>query len=118
MKITEIEKIEEWESLKNKTTGSSEIIIFKYSPVCGISDSVEYDFSEWFSSLSENTPVRCVKINVIDSRPLSQHIAGELQVKHQSPQLIWLAKDGSVKWHASHYDITPAKLTALLKAEP
>ncbi len=114
MEIVEIKKIDEWENLKNEADGTSEIMIFKFSPICSISSSVEEDFNIWISGLSENTPVKCVKINVIDSRPLSKHIAGELKIQHQSPQLIWLAKDGSVKWHASHYDINPAELTEFL----
>ncbi len=114
MEIIEIKNIDEWKNIKRETDGTSELIIFKFSPVCSISSSVEEDFKIWISGLSENTPVKCIKINVIDSRPLSRHIAEELKIQHQSPQLIWLAKSGGVKWHASHYDINPAELTELL----
>ena len=115
MKLVEIENIEEWEKIKKEAGGSSDILIFKYSPICSISSSVEHDFNIWLSGLSDNTPIKFIKIDVIDSRPLSQFIAGELEIKHQSPQLIWLSKKGAVKWHASHYDINPADLTSLLK---
>lgn len=40
-------------------------------------------------------------INVVNSREASNHIASELGVRHESPQVI-LLDDGEVIWHASH----------------
>ena len=45
---------------------------------------------------------------------MSQQIAKELNVMHQSPQAIWLAGSNEVKWDASHYEISDSKLDELL----
>ena len=95
---------EEWTNVKENKT--DELIIFKYSPICSISSSVEEDFDNWLSQLPKDKNISCVKVNVIDSRPLSRQIADELNVFHQSPQVIWLTNDKKVKWSASHYDIS------------
>jgi len=117
MEFIEIKNISEWEKLKNDSTENSELIIFKYSPICGISSSVEKDFNSWFLNLNDKVKIKCAKIDVISARPLSQHIAKELAVEHQSPQLIWLNKESKVKWSASHYDIDKSQLSAQLSSE-
>ncbi len=106
--ITELYTVEEWNDIKRNSI--NEIIIFKYSPVCPISSSVERDFDSWVAQ-KNNDGITCIKVNVIDSRPLSRHLADELGVHHQSPQVIWLTKEHLTKWHASHYDITLRNLT-------
>ena len=111
--LKNINTIEQWESEKKNAFPSNELVIFKYSPICPISSSVEYDFDSWYKKLPESSNINCIKIDVIDARQLSRQIAGELDVTHQSPQLIWLSGDGKVKWHESHYSITSSKLKQL-----
>lgn len=111
--LKNIGKLEEWESEKRNAFPSNEIVIFKYSPICSISSSVEEDFDSWYRDLPDAAKLNCIKIDVIDARPLSRHIAEELDVMHQSPQLIWLSGDKKVKWHDSHYSITASKLKQL-----
>ncbi len=109
--IIELHTVEEWNDIKRNST--KEIIIFKYSPVCPISSSVEKDFDSWIVEKSSGE-ITCVKVNVIDSRPLSRYIADELGVHHQSPQVIWLTNKHETKWHASHYDISSRNLSKKL----
>lgn len=106
--IQEIHTIEEWNARKKESSG--EIIIFKFSPICAISESVEKDFDSWILQ-QPNDRITCYKVNVIDSKPLSRKLADEVGVFHQSPQVIWLTDKRKVKWHASHYDITPRNLS-------
>jgi bacillithiol system protein YtxJ len=115
--IVKLKTLEEWEELKKDLTEKTELIIFKYSPICGISTSVEDDFNAWYLNLSEDVKIKCAKVDVISARHVSQLIAKELEIQHQSPQLIWLNKDAKVKWSASHYDINKAQLSAQLKNE-
>ena len=44
-------------------------------------------------------------LNVQEARPLSNAIAEQFQVKHESPQAL-LFVDGELKWHASHWTLT------------
>lgn len=105
--IKEIFSVEEWNMIKRNS--NCEIIIFKYSPICPISSSVEKDFDSWISEQPDEN-IKCVKVNVIDSKPLSRQLADELGVFHQSPQVIWLTDKHKAKWNASHYDITSKNL--------
>ena len=92
------------------------LLLFKFSPRCSISRSVERGFDDWCEQLPEGTPLRCVKVDVVGSRELSLHIAKELKVDHKSPQAIWLAQDRNVHWHASHRAISSNALNATLEA--
>ncbi len=111
--LKNISTVEEWESEKRNAFPEKELVIFKYSPICSISSSVEVEFDAWYNKLPEDSHLECVKIDVINARPLSRHISEELDVMHQSPQLIWLTKDNKVKWHESHYGISASKLKQL-----
>ena len=102
--------VEQWEALKSELAPPSELMIFKYSPVCSISSVVEDDLDSWLSGLPENTNIKCAKLDVIEAKAVSSKIAAELNVKHESPQLIWLTGDLKIKWTASHYDITKTQL--------
>ncbi len=112
-KIIEIEKLSEWEKIKNSSPGS-ETIILKYSTSCPISAVVVEDFNKWCADLSEDYNILYIKINVLESDILCRTLADEYKVKHQSPQVIWLTKYGTVKWTTSHYDINPRSLSAHL----
>jgi len=108
-------KIKSSEDWKNVKGDEKETLLFKYSPVCGISYGVERKFNKWLEELSDKNSLNYARLNVITSRSLSREIADELNVRHESPQLIWLTEDGKVKWHASHYSITENELNSNLK---
>ncbi len=110
--IIEIKNISQWEELRNNLTGSEELVIFKFSPICSISSMVEEDFSAWRSGLTDECNLKFARVNVIDRREVSRKIADDLKVQHQSPQVIWLNEKSKVKWTASHFDITKDSLTA------
>jgi bacillithiol system protein YtxJ len=112
VEIIKLNTIEQWEELKNNTTAQNELLIFKYSPVCPISSMVEGDLSAWLSALPDDYNLKCLKLNVIEAKEVSLKISADLNIKHQSPQVIWLTGDLKVKWHGSHYDINKSKLKA------
>jgi len=113
-KIVILNNKNEWEKLLGESGDDTEIIIFKFSPYCGTSASREQLFEEWFSGIDDELNITCARIDVVESRPLSQYIAAEYNIKHESPQIIWLDKMKNVKWHDSHYSITVSALTGLL----
>jgi len=112
--VIKLNSIEQWEELKNGVTVQSDLIIFKYSPVCPISSVVDGDLKSWLQNLPEEINLKCAMLNVIEAKEVSFKIAADLNIKHESPQLIWLTAGLNVKWSGSHYDITKSKLSSVL----
>ncbi len=112
--IIELKNIEQWEELRKNLSQKDELVIFKFSPLCSISSMVEQDFTTWRSSLTDDSNLKFAKVNVINRRDVSRKIADDLEVLHQSPQVIWMSKNSEVKWTASHLDISKESLTAHL----
>lgn len=73
------------------------IYIFKHSSRCGISSMVLRRFEIEMKASDQNY----YQLHIQAFRPLSNLIAEELNVRHESPQLIIL-KDGKVLRHGSH----------------
>ncbi|GAB6932612.1 bacillithiol system redox-active protein YtxJ [Calditerricola satsumensis] len=78
-------------------------LLLKHSTRCPIS-AAAYDA---FQAVARSLPdrARYAVVYVVEDRPLSNAVAERTQVKHESPQVL-LVKDGVVRWHASHWDIT------------
>ena len=108
-----LQTIAEWEECKQNIPKHG-LIILKFSPRCPISRSVERDFDAWCEQLADETALLCAKVNVVSSRELSQHLAQELNVWHESPQAIWLTPEHTVRWHDSHRSITRKALNTQL----
>ena len=81
--------------------GGDRYFIFKHSQRCPISSRAE----RVVSAVEDTLDIPIFLVIVHDERELSQTIAADFAVKHESPQLI-LVKEGKALWHASHYDIT------------
>lgn len=116
MEINDLKNVKEWETLKAANEGK-EIVLLKKSPLSTVSFVGEKFFESWCGSLPENTGIVCAKVDVIDAKQLSNRLTGELNVKHESPQLIWLNEEGGVKWSGHHHEITIANLNKHLKTE-
>ena len=85
--------------------------IFKHSTRCGISRMVLKTFENEFD-LDENQ-ITMYFLDLLNFREISSKIAQDLNVQHQSPQLIVL-KNGEVLHHASHSDISAEILKKLV----
>jgi len=114
MKIDELKDINDWEEFKKEASKGKELIILKFSPICGVSLYAENIFQKWADELQESSKVILSKVNVITARQLSRQIARELNVTHESPQVIWLRTNLSVKWNGSHYEIKEAEMEKFL----
>lgn len=84
------------------------ILLLKHSTRCPISAAAEREFTRFAAEAAEGA---CRQVLVVEQRPLSQQIAQETGVVHQSPQVL-LFKDGKVVWHATHYSITAEAMRA------
>ena len=115
MKVKKIRSLDDWEKFKQLTADGYELILFKYSPFCPTSNYIEHEFDEWCKNIN-GSELKVAKINVVRSRAVNSEIARELNITHESPQLIWLDKEGNIKWHASHYDVDEEELSSLIKS--
>lgn len=75
-------------------------LLFKHSTTCPISAKAHEEFQ---SFVSEN-PTPSAIVHVIEDRPVSNQIAEDFGIKHESPQ-IFLIEDGEVRWNTSHWKI-------------
>lgn len=92
------------EESKDKLVG-----VFKHSTSCGISKMVLRNFESQFE---ENENTKLYFLDLRKHREVSNAVADELNVRHESPQFIVL-NNGVVVHHASHQDIDAAKLNEL-----
>ncbi len=99
-----------WTELNEESQFSNEIIrskkglhvIFKHSPRCGISSFAlkSFERSTYFKSSSDSLWI----LNVLESRDLSLQIAKDMNIRHESPQIL-VFSNGKVIHHASHSSI-------------
>ena len=108
-KLFLLKSADEWNQYK-LSNKNIETIVFKFSPTCPISFMAEKKFDSWYANIEEDVELNVVKVDVINSRLLSQALASEFDIIHKSPQVIWLDKNEKVKWDASHYSITKGTL--------
>jgi bacillithiol system protein YtxJ len=78
------------------------IVLFKHSTRCSISSSAIYRYE---NGVKQTDDVKHVYLDLIQYRPISNLIASELNVEHQSPQVIIL-KNKEVVFTTSHNGIT------------
>jgi len=78
------------------------IFLFKHSTRCPVSAHAHAEFARF---AEEHPEIECREVLVVEQRPLSQHIAQQTDVAHQSPQAL-LFSNGKVVWNASHFSIS------------
>lgn len=100
-KVTEKEDF--YTLLENSTTKPQ--IIFKDSITCGISAHAKYKLQQGFELIEGKADFHY--LDLLTFRPISQLIAQDLKITHQSPQII-LVKDKKVIYTSSHHAIDPA----------
>jgi bacillithiol system protein YtxJ len=99
--LQDIDQINELlEASKHQT-----IIIFKHSTRCGTSRAVIKNFEQ---DQKSRLDVAFYYLDLLNYRAVSNAVASQLQVNHQSPQVIVL-KDGAVVAHDSHFDALSLK---------
>jgi len=95
--------LETTEQLSEIKKASGYNVIFKHNTTCPISKSVRRQFEEEADTLPEVSSVYF--LDLLTYRDLSDAIADEFNVKHESPQLL-LIKDGKCTYNQSLYDIS------------
>ena len=88
--------------LEEINTSENPVIIFKHSTRCGISTMVLRKFERNFKI--ENNQLKMYFLDLIAYRSISNKIANDYDVRHESPQLL-LIKNGKAIEHNSHSGI-------------
>lgn len=98
-------KIESEEDLKKALENSfhHKIAIFKHSTSCFISKTVLRNFEKEIENLEQKADL--YYLDLLAHRPISNKIANDLDVTHQSPQLI-VIENGRAINNASHQSIS------------
>ena len=97
---TSLESADQIEAIKQQPTYS---VIFKHSTRCSISMMVKKRFELDWDKLPGNLPLYF--LDLIRYRDLSNQVASDFQVYHESPQLL-LIKDGECILDLSHGQIS------------
>lgn len=111
MKWNEITTLDEWNDIVAQSADRGQVIL-KHSTTCPVSANALNEYEQYLQG-SPNHDVDYTLVKVIESRPISNQIAEDLNVKHESPQVIYI-KNKEKFWAASHWSITKAHMTAVL----
>jgi bacillithiol system protein YtxJ len=79
------------------------VLIFKHSTTCSISAAAKGRVERQWNE-SDMQGVRVYYLDLLSNRSISNQIANQFAVPHQSPQVL-LIKDGACRYHASHMGI-------------
>lgn len=114
MQIINLLNKKEWKEILRKSSNDFEFLIYKFSPICNASSLIDEIIDEWADLNRSRENLVILKVDVINAKSLSRTIAKDLNVVHESPQVIWLDKNKKVKFHASHYNINKEELDRYL----
>jgi len=90
---------------------SGPVFLLKHSTRCPISAAAQAQFQRF---AEDHPTVACWQVLVIEQRALSNLIAAETGITHQSPQVLRFSA-GKPVWHAAHNSISAAALAKALE---
>jgi bacillithiol system protein YtxJ len=111
MAWNEITTLEQWQTTL-AGSHTKPVLLFKHSTTCPVSANGLHEY-EAFIEKAKDAGLDYVLVKVIESRPVSNQIAADLNVTHASPQII-LVKDGASYWNTSHWSITVEHINAVV----
>lgn len=96
-----------------KESSEKDILIFKHSTRCSISRSTLHRLERnWRESEMPN--VKAYFLDLLTYHELSNAIATQFGVEHQSPQVL-LIRNGESRYDQSHYDIDYQQIKTVVK---
>lgn len=93
---------DEYERLRQADDGREPAVLYKHSPRCFVCRRAVGRVEE-FARSRPDVPVYL--IHVLEQRDLSDRVARDLDVRHESPQVI-VIRNGRATWSASHHAVT------------
>ena len=92
--------LDSFENMLEQSYNEDGVLVFKHSTPCSVSSWVWRNLKkEWDSQIKK--PVYF--LDLLKKRDISNTIAHRLNMRHESPQLLWV-KNGEAAFHASHSD--------------
>lgn len=107
----ELHTVEEWQEVFEQSQNTG-VVVLKHSTTCPVSASALEEYEEYLEN-KPNEKVNYYLVKVIESRPVSNQIAEDLNVKHASPQIIYI-KNKYPEWNSSHWSVTAKHIAAVL----
>lgn len=111
MEWKEITTIEEWDAILEKSAEKGQVIL-KHSTTCPVSFNALDEYDNYLADKSDQE-IDYTLVKVRESRPVSNKIAEDLDVKHESPQIIYI-KNKKKYWTTSHWSVTKAHMAAVI----
>lgn len=109
--MNELMTLEEW-TQRLANSAENPFFVFKHSTTCPISARAKDRVDTFLHGVGDELP-EFMLVKVIESRKVSNEIAEELGIKHQSPQLIFV-KEIAGMWNTSHHMITEESINKAL----
>lgn len=105
--------VETIDALNELLAGTSErpALIFKHSLSCGTSAMAMEEMTDLVAAGPLEVEFALVRVQA--ARAVSDAIARDLKIRHESPQVL-LVRDGQVIWSATHWNVTAATVRAAL----
>ena len=114
--MTEITTIDQLDACL-KASGDEPLFIFKHSTRCPISSGANARVAKFLLSKEEEngTLPEFYLLKVVESRDVSNALADQLHVPHQSPQLL-LIDNEKCTWHTSHHNINALNIEKAIQS--
>jgi bacillithiol system protein YtxJ len=109
MELTKLSTEQELEAFLAASRGES-ILIFKHSSQCPVSAEAHGEVRQLLANAGG---VKAGIVVVQSARALSNKIAADFGIRHETPQAI-VVRDGKAVWSASHWDVTSDVLAEAL----
>lgn len=90
-------------------------LLYKHSHTCGICHAAKEQIDESLDEIKKRADTHFV--NVKKSRPVSNRVAADLDVRHESPQVL-IVRNGECTWHKSHWSIKGDDIISALNGAP
>lgn len=87
-------------------------LVYKHSFTCGICHMAKGEIEEEYDAISADADMYFVDVK--ESRPVSDALAEQTGVRHESPQVL-IIKEGDVIWNASHHSIKAEAIFGVLE---
>jgi bacillithiol system protein YtxJ len=100
MKWNALTNINQIDTLK-ELSAKQAVLIFKHSTRCSISSAA---LNRLERNWQGNEPINLWFLDLIKYRDVSNAVAQQFQIEHQSPQVL-VIKNGQCIYHSSHFDI-------------
>ena len=113
MKWSELRSVNQIDQIRNESK-QNPILIFKYSSRCSLSrmalDRLERNWKE-----AEMSGIKPYFLDLITYREISNQIAHEFEVEHESPQVLIIENERSI-YDQSHMGIDYHKIKEVVKS--